>query len=205
MLVDILITVFIIILLISFLIFIFVSTKKNKQKDIKAFNEDLIFVSNNYHLNKKNLKDLPVFLEDEQLKDRIYLHARSTICDYESPKKIVNSKNAEISQNSNLKFKVFYHYPLVNLFNRIKFKPLNQIDLLISDEKIYFLDPLEPFAVEMKKIKEITFFWEKNFIFKKSKDYLPALTFKYEGKNYFMIFKNYNDILSILACINSLI
>lgn len=62
--------------------------------------------------------------------------------------------------------KLFLRYKIkdVNLIKSSDFIPLNQIDLLISQNNLYFIDSFELQIIPLVDVKSITFFWEKIII-----------------------------------------
>ncbi|WP_342254039.1 hypothetical protein [Spiroplasma endosymbiont of Zeiraphera isertana] len=147
----------ILILLIALILLI----KKNKQKKILKITKDINTLYKYLKLKKINTKELPVSIE--KIKEDIYYSDKVILGKYEDLNKISGQNILLKTEYSDAK-KLFLRYKIkdINLIKSSDFIPLNQIDLLISRNNLYFIDSFELQIIPLVNVKSITFFWEKN-------------------------------------------
>lgn len=183
---------------ITLLLFLF---QKHRKLVLNNFTQDL---NKNYQsVQIKKIANKDLLKSFNELKEDIYFFNRAIFGKYEKPQKIINEKNWLINEGlKHSKIKIFYHYKLINL-SPSKFVPLNKIDLILTRNKFYLYDPLEPKVIMITKIKDITIFWEKNRLMQQ-KEFFPGVGFKYQNQNYFLLFQSYNDVIKFLSYLNFL-
>lgn len=76
--------------------------------------------------------------------------------------------------------------------------PLNQIDLLISQNNLYFIDSFEPQIIPLVNVKSITFFWEKNNYIKNKQKYI-GIEINFQNKRLFFLFNKYEEAISFVV------
>lgn len=148
--------------------------KKNKQQKILKITNDMNKISSNLKLKKIKAKELPVSIEE--IKEDIYYSSKVILGKYENLNKISGQDillktNFNITKKNNKNIFLRYKIRDVNFIKSSSFIPLNQIDLLISENNLYFIDPFEPQIIPIADIINITFFWEKNNYIKNKQKY----------------------------------
>ncbi|WP_338961371.1 hypothetical protein [Spiroplasma endosymbiont of Lasioglossum villosulum] len=101
--------------------------------------------------------------------------------------------------------KLFLRYKIkdVNLIKSSDFIPLNQIDLLISQNNLYFIDSFELQIIPLVDVKSITFFWEKNNYIKNKQKYI-GIEINFQNKRLFFLFNKYEEAISFVVHVISL-
>ncbi|WP_338985988.1 hypothetical protein [Spiroplasma endosymbiont of Thecophora atra] len=101
--------------------------------------------------------------------------------------------------------KLFLRYKIkdVNLIKSSDFIPLNQIDLLISQNNLYFIDSFELQIIPLVDFKSITFFWEKNNYIKNKQKYI-GIEINFQNKRLFFLFNKYEEAISFVVHVISL-
>ncbi|MBE4704222.1 hypothetical protein [Spiroplasma platyhelix] len=182
--------------LVTFLLSLF---QKHRKAVLNNFAKDLNHNYQNAQLKKIEIKELPVAIDE--IKEDIYFCNKAVIGNYDSPARVINEKNFNVSSllEAN-KLETFYHYKIINL-GTSKFVPLNKIDLLVTKSKVYLYHPLEPETITLNKIKNVTIFWEKNTLIQR-KEFFPGVGFNCQKRSYFLLFQTYNEMLKFLTCLN---
>ncbi|MGL5268688.1 MAG: hypothetical protein ACRC8P_02845 [Spiroplasma sp.] len=189
----------ILVLTFSLITFLLVLFQKHQKSVFNNFAKDLNRTYKTLQLKKIDAKQLPVKVDE--IEESIYFFIKAVIGKYDNPERVINDKNTDITiLLRNSKLKIFYHYKIINLSSS-KFLPLNKIDLLVTKKNIYLYHYLEPETIVIRKINNITIFWEKNTLLQR-KDFFPGIGFIYEQQNYFLLFQTYNELLKFLACLS---
>lgn len=199
----IIIIVLVVILVLTFCLFTLLLALFQRHRKLVLINfaKDLNKRYKQTELKRLDMKQLPINISEMKLE--IYFYGQALSGKYEKSQKVISEKNWNVNQVlENSSIKVFYHYKIINLGSS-KFVPLNQTDLLMSKDKLYFFHPLEPETFVIKNIKNITVFWEKNPLIKQ-KDFFPGLAFTYKKQNYFLLFQTDKEILNFLTYLNLL-
>lgn len=200
-LVIIIILVVILVLTLSLATLLIYLLQKHRRSVLNNFVKDLNSSYKKSHLNKISAKQLPV--DVDEINDDIYFTTKAVIGQYDNPSRVINEKNFNVTGLlADNKLEIYYHYKVVNL-GKSKFVPLNKIDLLITKNRLYLYHPLEPETIMIKKIKDLTFFWEKNSLMQR-KEFFPGIAFKYQKNSYFLLFQTYHEVLKFLGCINTM-
>ena len=183
----------ILILLIALILLI----KKNKHNKILKINKDINTLYTNLKLKKIHNKELPVSIEE--IKEDIYYSGKVILGKYEDLDKI-SGRNILLKTEYSDGKKVFLRYKIkyINLIKSSNFIPLNQIDLLISQNNIYFIDSFEPQIIPIVNVNSITFFWEKNNYIKNKQKYI-GIEINFQNKHLFFIFNKYEEAISFAA------
>ncbi|WP_252319345.1 hypothetical protein [Spiroplasma endosymbiont of Lariophagus distinguendus] len=188
----------ILILLITLILLI----KKNKQKKILKITKDINTLYKYLKLKKINTKELPVSIE--KIKEDIYYSDKVILGKYEDLNKISGQNILLKTEYSNAK-KLFLRYKIkdINLIKSSDFIPLNQIDLLISRNNLYFIDSFELQIIPLVNVKSITFFWEKNNYIKNKQKYI-GIEINFQNKRLFFLFNKYEEAISFAVHVISL-
>ncbi|WP_395473161.1 hypothetical protein [Spiroplasma endosymbiont of Nomada rufipes] len=188
----------ILILLIALILLI----KKNKQKKILKITKDINTLYKYLKLKKINTKELPVSIE--KIKEDIYYSDKVILGKYEDFNKIFGQNIILKTEYSDAK-KLFLRYKIkdINLIKSSDFTPLNQIDLLISRNNLYFIDSFELQIIPLVNVKSITFFWEKNNYIKNKQKYI-GIEINFQNKRLFFLFNKYEEAISFAVHIISL-
>ncbi len=188
----------ILILLIALILLI----KKNKQKKILKITKDINTLYKYLKLKKINTKELPVSIE--KIKEDIYYSDKVILGKYEDLNKISGQNILLKTEYSDAK-KLFLRYKIkdINLIKSSDFIPLNQIDLLISQNNLYFIDSFELQIIPLVNVKSITFFWEKNNYIKNKQKYI-GIEINFQNKRLFFIFNKYEEAISFAVHVISL-
>ncbi|WP_342266430.1 hypothetical protein [Spiroplasma endosymbiont of Villa modesta] len=188
----------ILILLIALILLI----KKNKQKKILKITEDINTLYKYLKLKKINTKELPVSIE--KIKEDIYYSDKVILGKYEDLNKISGQNILLKTEYSDAK-KLFLRYKIkdINLIKSSDFIPLNQIDLLISRNNLYFIDSFELQIIPLVNVKSITFFWEKNNYIKNKQKYI-GIEINFQNKRLFFLFNKYEKAISFAVHVISL-
>lgn len=172
--------------------------KNNKQKKILKITND---INNGYqHLKIKLIatKELPVSITE--IKEDIYYSGKVILGKYQHLAKISGQNiilKTEDNATKNGNKKVFLRYKIrdINFIKSSDFIPLNQIDLLISQKNIYFIDPFEPQIISLTNVNNITLFWEKNNYIKNKQKYI-GIEINSKNKRLFFLFNTYDEAIS---------
>ncbi|MBP1525995.1 MULTISPECIES: hypothetical protein [unclassified Spiroplasma] len=188
----------ILILLIALILLI----KKNKQKKILKITKDINTLYKYLKLKKINTKELPVSIE--KIKEDIYYSDKVILGKYEDLNKISGQNILLKTEYSDAK-KLFLRYKIkdINLIKSSDFIPLNQIDLLISRNNLYFIDSFELQIIPLVNVKSITFFWEKNNYIKNKQKYI-GIEINFQNKRLFFLFNKYEEAISFAVHVISL-
>lgn len=188
----------ILILLIALILLI----KKNKQKKILKITKDINTLYKYLKLKKINTKELPVSIE--KIKEDIYYSDKVILGKYEDLNKISGQNILLKTEYSDAK-KLFLRYKIkdINLIKSSDFIPLNQIDLLISRNNLYFIDSFELQITPLVNVKSITFFWEKNNYIKNKQKYI-GIEINFQNKRLFFLFNKYEEAISFAVHVISL-
>lgn len=188
----------ILILLIALILLI----KKNKQKKILKITKDINTLYKYLKLKKINTKELPVSIE--KIKEDIYYSDKVILGKYEDLNKI-SGQNILLKTEYSAAKKLFLRYKIkdVNLIKSSDFIPLNQIDLLISQNNLYFIDSFELQIIPLVDVKSITFFWEKNNYIKNKQKYI-GIEINFQNKRLFFLFNKYEEAISFAVHVISL-
>ncbi|WDA53726.1 MAG: hypothetical protein PPFGHCPK_00138 [Spiroplasma endosymbiont of Drosophila atripex] len=188
----------ILILLIALILLI----KKNKQKKILKITKDINTLYKYLKLKKINTKELPVSIE--KIKEDIYYSDKVILGKYEELNKI-SGQNILLKTEYSAVKKLFLRYKIkdVNLIKSSDFIPLNQIDLLISQNNLYFIDSFELQIIPLVDVKSITFFWEKNNYIKNKQKYI-GIEINFQNKRLFFLFNKYEEAISFAVHVISL-
>lgn len=188
----------ILILLIALILLI----KKNKQKKILKITKDINTLYKYLKLKKINTKELPVSIE--KIKEDIYYSDKVILGKYEELNKI-SGQNILLKTEYSAAKKLFLRYKIkdVNLIKSSDFIPLNQIDLLISQNNLYFIDSFELQIIPLVDVKSITFFWEKNNYIKNKQKYI-GIQINFQNKRLFFLFNKYKEAISFAVHVISL-
>ncbi|WP_425377093.1 hypothetical protein [Spiroplasma endosymbiont of Aleiodes alternator] len=188
----------ILILLIALILLI----KKNKQKKILKITKDINTLYKYLKLKKINIKELPVSIE--KIKEDIYYSDKVILGKYEDLNKISGQNILLKTEYSDAK-KLFLRYKIkdINLIKSSDFIPLNQIDLLISRNNLYFIDSFELQIIPLVNVKSITFFWEKNNYIKNKQKYI-GIEINFQNKRLFFLFNKYEEAISFAVHVISL-
>lgn len=188
----------ILILLIALILLI----KKNKQKKILKITKDINTLYKYLKLKKINTKELPVSIE--KIKEDIYYSDKVILGKYEVLNKISGQNILLKTEYSDAK-KLFLRYKIkdINLIKSSDFIPLNQIDLLISRNNLYFIDSFELQIIPLVNVKSITFFWEKNNYIKNKQKYI-GIEINFQNKRLFFLFNKYEEAISFAVHVISL-
>ncbi|WP_425382383.1 hypothetical protein [Spiroplasma endosymbiont of Melieria omissa] len=188
----------ILILLIALILLI----KKNKQKKILKITKDINTLYKYLKLKKINTKELPVSIE--KIKEDIYYSDKVILGKYEDLNKI-SDQNILLKTEYSATKKLFLRYKIkdVNLIKLSDFIPLNQIDLLISQNNLYFIDSFELQIIPLVDVKSITFFWEKNNYIKNKQKYI-GIEINFQNKRLFFLFNKYEEAISFAVHVISL-
>lgn len=188
----------ILILLIALILLI----KKNKQKKILKITKDINTLYKYLKLKKINTKELPVSIE--KIKEDIYYSDKVILGKYEDLNKI-SGQNILLKTEYSATKKLFLRYKIkdVNLIKSSDFIPLNQIDLLISQNNLYFIDSFELQIIPLVDVKSITFFWEKNNYIKNKQKYI-GIEINFQNKRLFFLFNKYEEAISFAVHVISL-
>ncbi|WP_338978505.1 hypothetical protein [Spiroplasma endosymbiont of Panzeria rudis] len=188
----------ILILLIALILLI----KKNKQKKILKITKDINTLYKYLKLKKINTKELPVSIE--KIKEDIYYSDKVILGKYEELNKI-SGQNILLKTEYSAAKKLFLRYKIkdVNLIKSSDFIPLNQIDLLISQNNLYFIDSFELQIIPLVDVKSITFFWEKNNYIKNKQKYI-GIEINFQNKRLFFLFNKYEEAISFAVHVISL-
>ncbi|WP_338980288.1 hypothetical protein [Spiroplasma endosymbiont of Lasioglossum malachurum] len=188
----------ILILLIALILLI----KKNKQKKILKITKDINTLYKYLKLKKINTKELPVSIE--KIKEDIYYSDKVILGKYEVLNKISGQNILLKTEYSDAK-KLFLRYKIkdINLIKSSDFIPLNQIDLLISRNNLYFIDSFELQIIPLVNVKSITFFWEKNNYIKNKQKYI-GIEINFQNKHLFFLFNKYEEAISFAVHVISL-
>ncbi|WP_339039309.1 hypothetical protein [Spiroplasma endosymbiont of Andrena trimmerana] len=188
----------ILILLIALILLI----KKNKQKKILKIPKDINTLYKYLKLKKINTKELPVSIE--KIKEDIYYSDKVILGKYEDLNKISGQNILLKTEYSDAK-KLFLRYKIkdINLIKSSDFIPLNQIDLLISRNNLYFIDSFELQIIPLVNVKSITFFWEKNNYIKNKQKYI-GIEINFQNKRLFFLFNKYEEAISFAVHVISL-
>ncbi|WJG69393.1 hypothetical protein [Spiroplasma ixodetis] len=188
----------ILILLIALILLI----KKNKQKKILKITKDINTLYKYLKLKKINIKELPVSIE--KIKEDIYYSDKVILGKYEDLNKISGQNILLKTEYSDAK-KLFLRYKIkdINLIKSSDFIPLNQIDLLISQNNLYFIDSFELQIIPLVNVKSITFFWEKNNYIKNKQKYI-GIEINFQNKRLFFLFNKYEEAVSFAVHVISL-
>ncbi|WP_342218522.1 hypothetical protein [Spiroplasma endosymbiont of Amphimallon solstitiale] len=188
----------ILILLIALILLI----KKNKQKKILKITKDINTLYKYLKLKKINTKELPVSIE--KIKEDIYYSDKVILGKYEDLNKISGQNILLKTEYSDAK-KLFLRYKIkdINLIKSSDFIPLNQIDLLISQNNLYFIDSFELQIIPLVNVKSITFFWEKNNYIKNKQKYI-GIEINFQNKRLFFLFNKYEEAISFAVHVISL-
>jgi len=188
----------ILILLIALILLI----KKNKQKKILKITKDINTLYKYLKLKKINTKELPVSIE--KIKEDIYYSDKVILGKYEDLNKISGQNILLKTEYSDAK-KLFLRYKIkdINLIKSSDFIPLNQIDLLISRNNLYFIDSFELQIIPLVNVKNITFFWEKNNYIKNKQKYI-GIEINFQNKRLFFLFNKYEEAISFAVHVISL-
>ncbi|WP_342276517.1 hypothetical protein [Spiroplasma endosymbiont of Nebria brevicollis] len=188
--------------LIVSLILLIIITRKIKQEKLLKITKD---INNCYNpnLNFKKISTKELSVSTDNIKEDIYYSD-----------KVVNGKYQNINkikgQNINLKTEysivkkdskeLFLRYKLrdVNFFKSSNFIPLNQIDILLSQTSIYFIDSFELQIIPIAEIKNITFFWEKNNHLSSRKKFIGVEIFCYD-KRFCLLFNEYENAIKFVT------
>lgn len=176
--------------------------KKNKQKKILKITKDINTLYKYLKLKKINTKELPVSIE--KIKEDIYYSNKVILGKYEELNKISGQIILLKTEYSAAK-KLFLRYKIkdVNLIKSSDFIPLNQIDLLISQNNLYFIDSFELQIIPLVDVKIITFFWEKNNYIKNKQKYI-GIEINFQNKRLFFLFNKYEEAISFVVHVISL-
>ncbi|BET39215.1 hypothetical protein [Spiroplasma ixodetis] len=188
----------ILILLIALILLI----KKNKQNKILKITKDINTLYKYLKLKKINTKELPVSIE--KIKEDIYYSDKVILGKYEELNKI-SGQNILLKTEYSAAKKLFLRYKIkdVNLIKSSDFIPLNQIDLLISQNNLYFIDSFELQIIPLVDVKSITFFWEKNNYIKNKQKYI-GIEINFQNKPLFFLFNKYEEAISFSVHVISL-
>lgn len=188
----------ILILLIALILLI----KKNKQKKILKITKDINTLYKYLKLKKINTKELPVSIE--KIKEDIYYSDKVISGKYEDLNKISGQNILLKTEYSDAK-KLFLRYKIkdINLIKSSDFIVLNQIDLLISRNNLYFIDSFELQIIPLVNVKSITFFWEKNNYIKNNQKYM-GIEINFQNKRLFFLFNKYEEAISFAVHVISL-
>ncbi|WP_174480970.1 hypothetical protein [Spiroplasma endosymbiont of Danaus chrysippus] len=176
--------------------------KKNKQKKILKITKDINTLYKYLKLKKINIKELPVSIE--KIKEDIYYSDKVILGKYEDLNKISGQNILLKTEYSDAK-KLFLRYKIkdINLIKSSDFIPLNQIDLLISRNNLYFIDSFELQIIPLVNVKSITFFWEKNNYIKNKQKYI-GIEINFQNKRLFFLFNKYEEAISFAVHVISL-
>lgn len=172
--------------------------KKNKQKKILKITNDINHIYQKLKLEPIKTKELSVSIEE--IKEDIYYSGKAILGKYEHFTKI-SGQNIVLKTENNMtkknKKKIFFRYKIrdINFIKSSDFIPLNQIDLLISQKNIYFIEPFEPQIVSLNNVSSITFFWEKNNYIKNKRKYI-GVEINSKNKSLFFLFNTYEEAIS---------
>ncbi|WP_308149612.1 hypothetical protein [Spiroplasma sp. AdecLV25b] len=188
--------------LIVSLILLIIIIRKIKQEKLSKITKD---INNCYNdsLNFKKISKKELSVPIDNIKEDIYYSDKVVNGKYQN----VNKFNA---QNINLKIEdsivkknnkeLFLRYKLrdVNFFKSSDFIPLNQVDILLSQTSIYFIDSFESQIIPIAEIKNITFFWEKNNHLSSRKKFIGVEIFCYD-KRIFLLFNEYENAITFVT------
>lgn len=189
--------------LIFSLILLIIFNKKIKKGKILKIMKDINNCYGSFNLEKINKKELSV--STTNIKENIYYSDKVIKGKYQYANKI-KGKNINLQTKYNMTKKsdkeLFLRYKLrdVNFFKLSEFIPLNQIDLLLSQTSIHFIDPFEPQTIPMTDIKSITFFWEKNNHLSSKKKFIGVEIFC-QDKRFFLLFNKYDNAIKFVTSI----
>lgn len=174
--------------------------KRNKQKKILKIIEDINYLYANLKLNKIKTKELPVPVE--KIKEDIYYSGKVILGKYENLSKITG-QNIFLKTDYNVvkkgKKSIFLRYKIrdINFIKSSDFIPLNQIDLLVSPRNLYVIDSFELQIIPLVKVKNITFFWERNKHIKNKQKYI-GIEINFQDKHLFFLFNKYEAAISFV-------
>lgn len=193
----IIVAITIIIILMTLIFFL----KNNKQKKIIRITNDINNLYTKLALQKINTKELPV--ASEQIKEDIYYNGKVILGKYEHVAKISGQniflKTAySITKKNNKNIFLRYKIRDINFIKSSDFIPLNQIDLLVSQNKLYFIDPFEPQTIALANIDNIIFFWEKNNYIKNKRKYI-GIEISFQKQHLFFLFNTYEEAINFAA------
>lgn len=171
--------------------------KNSKQKKILKITDDINNTYNCLKIKTIKTKELPVSIE--KIKEDIYYSGKVILGQYQHFNKI-SGQNIMLKTEDNMtksgKKKIFLRYKIrdINFIKSSDFIPLNQIDLLISQKNIYFIDPFDPQIISLTNVNSITFFWEKNNYIKNRQKYI-GIEINFKNKGLFFLFNTYEEAI----------
>ncbi|WP_425381202.1 hypothetical protein [Spiroplasma endosymbiont of Polydrusus pterygomalis] len=172
--------------------------RKNKQKKILKITNDINNTYQNLKIKPLKTKELPVSIAE--IKEDIYYSGKVILGQYQhlakiSGQNIILKTTADVAKNANKKIFLRYKVRDINFIKSSDFIPLNQIDLLISQKNIYFIDPFEPQIISLTNVNNITFFWEKNKYIKNKQKYI-GIEINFKNKPLFFLFNTYEEAIN---------
>lgn len=172
--------------------------RKNKQKKILKITNDINNTYQNLKIKQLKTKELPISIEE--IKEDIYYSGKVILGQYQhlakiSGQNIILKTADDVAKNVNKKIFLRYKVRDINFIKSSDFIPLNQIDLLISQKNIYFIDPFEPQIISLTNVNSITFFWEKNNYIKNKQKYI-GIEINFKNKHLFFLFNAYEEAIS---------
>ncbi len=175
--------------------------RKNKQKKILKITNDINNTYQNLKIKPLKTKELPVSVEE--IKEDIYYSGKVILGQYQhlakiSGQNIILKTEDDATKNANKKIFLRYKVRDINFIKSSDFIPLNQIDLLISQKNIYFIDPFEPQIISLINVNNITFFWEKNNYIKNKQKYI-GIEINFKNKPLFFLFNTYEEAISFVT------